>query len=252
MKRWALIILACLLLCASILYYLLAARFEYNTNAYVKEQYTKGNTQALYDFYFSGDPLLEARPVFLNASLASPAVTMIVVTDFLSTQNRVFYEQLFPQIRSRFLDPGQAAVYEKYYIPRQEYEQQTGRFMYVVAAFCIGQDTNVTPEQFEQFHLQLFLLQNATNGTVPSPDTFADIAVRLGIPKYQFLQCIDASRKDPPRAIYEDMLETDLFRIESPSLLVGIGGLDNIVLIGIPSMAQVTSAMREKQINLGI
>jgi hypothetical protein len=48
------------------------------------------------------------------------------------------------------------------------------------------------------------------------------------------------------------MVETELFRIQAPSVYIGIAGKSNTVLYGEPSWNTLYRAVRDKQIQVGI
>ena len=289
MKTWSIIVICFLFVFGAIGYYAFAAKFEYARNSYVQEQYKAGNAGGVLDFYFNGDPIIESRRFVGNDT----PVTMIVVTDFLSGASASFFNDLFPQIKEQFIDSGQARLYEKYYITRQEYDQKKGRFIYAVAALCFEDLKQPAPAQFAAFHQELFALASRVSqdpkspGNISSEDvaSLAERAASLGVPKQAFLECMHAqigaqspwlaqasqssesslqtpSASQSPSApslpstlskiLYEDMIEVDMLRVEGPSLHIGIDGGDNTVFLGLPSIAQVKSALRQKQITIGI
>jgi hypothetical protein len=233
-KRITIIIMLIMVLIAFALYLTFSIKINSGRNQLFKNSYEQGNVQGAYSALFFQSPAIENRPYigFENAPL-----TIIVVVDFQSEPSKMFYEEKMPEIMNSYVNTGQAKLYHKYYIPREELEGRKSRFIYASASRCYNEFTfNRTTE----FNEALF--------STPE-DSIGALAEAYSIPREAFLKCIE---NNTFQSLYEDMLETSQFSIQSPSIYIGVNGQDNSLLLGNPSIGLIQKRMRVKQIKVGI
>jgi hypothetical protein len=241
------------LLVLTAVYLFFAIRFEYSSNEYVHARYDAQDTRALADFYVAGTPLLGDRP-YVGSSDA--AVSMIAVVDFLSPESRTAYRNLLGTLSQNTSRLGSLRLYHKFYLPREDYDEKKGRFIYATAVRCIEQfDSNQTVAFI------LALMDYLDNESVqiderngPSLQDLASLAVSYGFAappggQASLLACLSSSQFE---SITQDMVETELFRIKSPSIIIGILGKSNTVIVGTPSAERIWRIIRQKQIMIGI
>jgi len=234
MKKTTISMIIIIFVLASIIYYVIALRMEYNRNQVFKEDYDNKDFRNMYSFFVLNNPLLSNR-YYLGKENAS--ITLVVVIDFKSGVGKKFYYEKVPEIKKLYVDPGYAKLYYKYYVTQDEFNRKKGRFIYAQAVQCY---TKLYGRATEKFHKALF---NTTEQNISLlADTFA-------IPIKDFEECMN---KSSFRVIQEDMIETMMFRIQGPSIQIGIDGRDNTVLYGNPSISRINRTIRLKEIKIGI
>ncbi|KYK25719.1 hypothetical protein AYK26_01750 [Euryarchaeota archaeon SM23-78] len=227
-----------LLILASIIYYGIVLVLEYNSNLVLKESYENKDFNKMYNFFVLNNPLISDR-TYLGGK--SSPVTLMVVVDFESDTSKKFYYEKIPRIKELYIDSGQAKLYHKYYITPEEFDTKKGRFIYASAVQCY---LGLGGEEIVEFHKTLF--ETAEKDILALTNSFV-------ISREDFEECMNKNiNNNPYKVIYEDMLETKMFKIQGPSIHIGIDGRDNTVLFGNPSISLINRSIRQKQIRLGI
>lgn len=229
MKRIFLVLL--LLGVGVLLYYGIGAGIDYQRNVQLLAP-GEGSLHGLYDLYLRQNIILRDR-AFLGEESAPVTITAIV--DFTSESNREYYNEIIPLLEKHYVETGQAKLYHKHYVTREEYVEKRGRFKYARAVACYSEAGGAEPIAF---HQALFAV---TEEEIPG------LAQEFGLGE-DFTSCLESV----PSTVYEDMLETRLFRIRSPSLHVGLNEQEYTILTGRQSMAQINQTIRSKQVTLGI
>jgi hypothetical protein len=223
MRRKVAFVLVVAMLVAAMLYYYFSIKFEIGKNDLLEQQIEQQRYGDIYDFYIDQDIVVQQRP-FIGA--IDSHITFIVVVDFSSESAKQFYNDIVLPLESEYLQTGQARLYHKYIVSRQEYEQKTGRFIYAAAAAC----TNSISSNKRLFELK--------GNELPA------FIKEQGITSEELDAC--------GQMLYEDMFQTDTYRIYSPSIYIGIDTTKNSVLYGSPTLEQISRRVRQKQIQLGI
>ncbi len=206
---------------ASLIYFVGAAQQSFITDA----RQLAGN-RSLANQLVSSDLVLGTRS-FLGAREAP--ITLVVVVDFFSNTSKEDYFATVPFLMREYVESGEARLYHKYYLPEDDYNGKKGRFKYALLASCYDGDDRAG------FNEALFTARE---------DELDALAREHHVPE----DCL----RSVPETLYEDMLETRLFRLLSPSLHIAIDGRDATVLMGIPSPERINQTIRRKQVTLGI
>jgi hypothetical protein len=227
------LIIICLLI-APLIYFRIAVKREYDRNSVFQENYLNKDFQEIYRTYVVTKPEITNR-AYLGKEKAP--LTIIVVVDFASNLSKKFYYEKVPEIIGLYVEPGYARLYHKYHILADEFNEKKGRFIYANAVQCYAE---LGGKELEEFHKGLF---NTSEEKIPA------LADKFGILTKDFTDCLE---KDSFEALYEDMMETRMYRIQGPSVQIGIDERDYTVLFGNPSIVQINKTIRMKQIKIGI
>jgi hypothetical protein len=247
MKRKILYALIGITLGLSAVFLVLSLRYEYQTNTYVHTQIEKKDYQRIYQFYAAADPLINSANMEGNASAP---ITIITVLDFMNPSSESLYTGVLSEIRKQYVETGQVRLYYKYYLTREEFNEKKGRFIYVAAVRCYTSlgGTNLAAVQRELFSIASVETKGGVSEAIRNALILALTTVN-GVDKDHMNSCILNSSDE---SIANDVLEAEQFRIQSPSVHIGIDGQNNIVFVGDPSFNQIHRAIRQKQIALGI
>jgi len=234
MKKNIALLIMCIIFLALIIYASFGFRILSNHNELFSNSWEKKDLIGAYNALAFQHPAINSRPWL---GLQSAPITIIVVVDYQSEFSKKFYNEKMPDIAKQYVSSGQARLYHKYYIIREELRERKGRFIYASASRCYNEFAFNNTIEFNQ------ALFNTPENDI---DALAD---DFKLPKEEFLKCV---RESNFQALYEDMIETEEFTIHSPSIYLGVNGGDNTLVIGNPSMELIQKRMRLKQIKVGI
>ncbi|HJX05924.1 MAG TPA: thioredoxin domain-containing protein [Candidatus Nanoarchaeia archaeon] len=237
-KNISVVIIICLLL-APLIYFGIAVKREYDRNSVFQENYLNKDYQAMYNTYLITKPEITNRAYLGNEKAP---LTIIVVVDFASDLSKKFYYEKVPEIIGLYVEPGYAKLYHKYPLTQDEFNEKRGRFIYANAVQCY---TKLGGKELEEFHKELF---NITEDNTIEEKILA-LSDKFGVLTKEFTDCLE---KESFEALYEDMMETRMYRIQGPSIQLGIGESDYTVLFGNPSISQINKTIRTKQVKIGI
>lgn len=226
MKKAAIVALLILAFILSVAYYTYAGISEYKQNKIASKYYDQKQYGELYDFYFDPQPSIAQRH-FTGSPDAS--VTVAAVIDPLAQQSRDFLNTTIAHIERAYVETGQIKLYFKYYMTEEEYVEKRGRFIYGAAGQCYNGTDSVA------FHQELLATEETA---IPA------LLKKHGLPENP-LEC---SSDD---LLYEDMTESHLFRIVSPSVHISINGTGDAALVN-PSVERLDSELKFTLISLGI
>jgi len=233
-KKIMVIMMLCILAIGFIAFAAVSISINSGKNQLFKSSYEQGDLQGAYSAMFFQSPAIENRPYI---GFEDAPLTMIVVIDFKSELSKEFYQEKMGELEQIYINTGQARLYHKYYISREELEDRKGRFIYASASRCYNQ---LTFNKTIEFNQALFNTPESQIGA---------LAEQFGLPRGAFTNCMKDSQF---QSLYEDMLETEQFTVQSPSIYLGVDGNDNNLLIGNPSLDLIKKRMRLKQIKVGI
>ncbi|MBN2052269.1 thioredoxin domain-containing protein [Candidatus Woesearchaeota archaeon] len=234
MGKSNIIMLICIIFLALVIYAFAGFGILSNNNILFKDSMEQKDWLTAYRALTFQSPAIEGRPCL---GLQSAPLSIIVVVDFKSDFSKQFYNEKMPEIMQQYIKSGQARLYHKYYITKEELIGKKGRFIYASASRCYNEFAFNNTIEFNQ---ALFNTQESNIGI---------LAEEFNIPKEEFLKCLSESNF---QALSKDMLETEKFDIQSPSIYLGVNGGDNTMLIGNPSIELIQKRMRMKQIKVGI
>ena len=183
------------------------------------------------DTYLVTEPRLAHFP-FVGEEEAP--ITLVIVVDPLRKASKEQYTKIVPFLM-KYVETGQARLYHKHYVAEQDFKEKKGRFIYAAAASCYAR---LDGQDHIAWHYGLFKT---------GPEELDSLATSFGLSE-AFADCMHTF----PPGVYEEMLETRLFRIRSPSIQVGIEGQDPTILYGVPSPTKINRTIRSKQVTFGI
>ena len=168
---------------------------------------------------------------------------IICVLDFNSQLANTFYWEKMEWLRDTYAYNNTARIYHKYIITKDDWQGRKGDFIKALASYCHDeQRVNDTLD----FNKALFGTKEA-DGQALMQNMYL-LADNFSLDKPAFDECMNST----PKALAEDMVETEKFRIQSPSLIIGVDGKNNEVIFGNPGYETITRRIRLKEIKVGI
>lgn len=237
MKKRILITIIILALIGTIIYYYFAAKIEYSNNIYVQEKVNSASYGELYSYYFQQKLLTNERPI---VGLESSPLMFSVIVDFYSENMKSFFDNRLDWMKLSYVDTGDAKINFKYYITQEEYEQKKGRFIYAFISHCY---TELGGKDLYGFTYDLILADK------DNLEDMLSVAEKHGYSKGLMSACMT---KTPPGNIYEDSLESELYRFVAPSVQISIEGEGSIAIYPGTSFNAINTTIRSKQISIGI
>jgi len=235
MNKTVLYSLVILLFISAVVFFMISLQIEYTKNSYFKENFDNKNYFDIYEFYFNGNPLAGQRPIIGG----DRDLTMIAVIDLTSDDTRKFYDSQLAQVKSNYVDGGQASLSFKYFLTSEDIDSQTGKFIKSKAAYCYYSDLG---------EVGFFDFQRALIDEQGSLISVSILAIQRGATP-AFGECMTNNNFETLR---EDATESERFLIQSPSLIIGIKNSDMDSLLGQISEAQISQVIRQKQVSIGI
>lgn len=229
MKTKTTVILAISVFIVAVVYIVYAGIIEYQKNPLLSEN----NLDQSYQIYFTGNPLIDER---LYEGQENAPISIVAIIDTTSESSKQFYETTIKTIRDTYVDDGQVKIYYKYYITEEDISLETDRYIKTKNIYCYKEAEG---KNIQQIHQKTILENN-----IKTIDT-----ENLDIKYEKFRTCIN---EPETQQMIEDMVESIQYRIQAPSLIIGINGQDNVVLYGQPTDEILRSTIRNQQIKLGI
>ncbi len=195
-------------------------------NTYTASLFAERDTQGMFAYYLSGQPLAAQRPVIGNPDAG---LSFVIVVDFDNNRVEEFFEDtvrtLYP-----LLTRGEAKAIYKYIVSARDMEEKTTRFIKSVSALCVMEQVDDTV----RLHQQLL---------------HADSPLKaVNLTQEEFDSCV----KQHQLLLAQDSAETESFRIFSPQLHVGVDFSQSTALTGFFSQQRLQQVIREQQIRMGI
>jgi len=237
MKKSLVILLIILILIGTGIYYFFAVKIEYSKNKLVQENYNSGNYGEIYSYYFVQKPMIENRPIVGDESAP---LTFTVITDFYSPTMKQFFDEKLSWLKEGYVDNGAAKIKFKYYITEEEYNEKKGRFIYGYVSYCY---TKLGGKN------QYDLIYDLLSVEKDNIEEIYAVTNKNGISKSLIQACMT---QEPPKTLYEDMLETKSYRIVAPSTQISIEGEDSTPIYVGTSSQNINNTIRSKQIRIGI
>lgn len=234
MRRGVLAGLIILVMLGVLVYAGIGIWLEYNSNMLTRKAFDERDVRELYAFYIDDAPVYYKRPVWGNSEAP---ITIIAVIDLASEDNREFYQEMMPLLEAYYINTGEAKLFHRYHLPEEEYVQKKARFIYAKSALCY---TQTGGDDLIGFHGILF---DADVPDIPGK------AQAFGADKQDFIDCMNG---EGIPALAEDMRDTELYRMWSPSLQIYLLEDDPTVLPGVSTLDRLNRTIRFKQIRIGI
>jgi hypothetical protein len=211
----------------------IAYHLEIKKRPSIEQKILNKDATYLYAFYVSNAPNIDNRVYFGNPSAP---ITFIYYTDLQCSQCKIFNEQIFPYLKSTYIDTGKGRFIPKIVTSPEELSQKNGNFIYAQSLECINQ---LSPENGLQWYLDLNAMQNIN---------MTNNLKKYNISQEAFKVCMN---KLNTSIILEDSMENDEFGIIVPRLYIGIHGKQNNIFTGFMSNQTIRTALRNKEMLLG-
>lgn len=222
-------LLVLLIMLISFIFLSIITIYEINKNTLINQT----NTEELYQIYFTTNPLIKNR---LHEGNNSAKITIIAVLDLITDSSSQVYKNTISKIREEYVNTNQVKIYYKYYLTEEDILQKTNRYKKAKIIYCY---IEANGSNLQKIHEKI-ILQNAT-------DTLEIHDLEMNYPNF-----IDCTTKQTTRMMEEDLLESIKYKIQAPTLIIGITGQDNIVLYGEPTEELLRRTIRNQQIKIGI
>jgi hypothetical protein len=201
-----------------------------------KNQDLKGMFGFLYSNYTAYAPSTDYRYYYGNEKAS---ITIVAFNDLSSSSSKKFMKEVFPQIKSEYLDNGNARFYPKYALTKEDFAERNERFIYAQSFACF-EDL----DKARAFDFYLKLADISSSSEIPR------LVDEFNISNKTFSECID-SREFPE--IKQDMLEMDRLGIVGLNQIfyIGILGRDNKIVSGSSGFDVFRRTIRQYQIQVG-
>ncbi len=221
-----LIIIISMLLSAFVLYaWLDFARFSYTI-----DEINKREIDFLINKYVQQQPFYDLVYGDENAP-----IIIIAVLGSKSQSTEYFINNIFPSVKSEFIDTGKVKFVIKQHISVKDIQENGERFKYAQTIACVKK---VKPSIYYEFY---FDLQN---------NEIEDSLEKINVSNEKLEECIENQSFDEIR---EDMLDVELFGMRGiePRFYIGFGENDYEIINGIPPYSTFRRAIKSYQIVIG-
>ena len=227
------ITLLTLIFIAIIIIVIIYAYFAVQTEKTRNPLLNESTAEETYQLYVTNNPLVKNR---LTEGSEEAKVTITAILDLESESSKQFYEETIKKIREEYIKTGQVKLNYKYYVTKQDKEEKTDRYIKAKAIYCYTESkgTNIT-----QIHQKIMYSKNTNTIEIN----------KLNMNYNQYLNCIE---NQEPKQLTEDIIESEQYRIQAPSLIIGINNQDTTVLYGQPTDEILRRTIRNQQIKMGI
>jgi len=246
-KARVLIVSIIALLAIMVLFAVIAGGIVLRRNNPLLDAYANKDLAGIRDSVLFQSPDIHDR-LFIGKEDAP--LTIIIIIDFDSASAKDFYENKADWLKSTFADNGEARIYHKFILGRDEVDQKKGRYLYALASRCITAQSSGSDVDVIGFNKELLATKEVP--MLLSEEELIALAGKSGADKPIFRQCLQQPSKDAFRELYIDMLESERFKILSPSIVIGVDGGNEETLFGDADEEFITKRMRFRQIRVGI
>lgn len=222
---------------------MIGSRIVLGKNALLLDAYTKNNFIGMREALLFQSPDIDGR-LFIGKETAP--LTIIMVLDFDSPAAKSFYDDNADWLKTSFSDTGEARIYHKFILGRDEVDRKEGRYLYALASRCM------TAQEGDVISFNKELLAAKNDNLLLKEEGLIALAGKTGADQPAFRQCLEQPSNDAFRELYIDMLESERFKIWSPSITIGVDGGDEETLFGDADKELISQRMRYRQIRVGI
>ncbi len=191
-------------------------------------------------FYFSKKPDIENRP-FLGKE--SAPLTLIFFGETKSIYSKVFFKNIFPIIKSEYIDTGKLKFYYKYNLDFKDIELFSQKFQYAKTLECVN---FLAPKYYWTYYFNSILNNYSYSTDIYDSEKLFNYAIK----KQDFYDCL--INKTTPNLIKDayDIQALDLEGI-TPVIYLGISDTSYTIIKGVPSIQKLKKLIKRKQILLG-
>lgn len=193
------------------------------------------NAEYIYSFYVSSKPQIQNNPYYGDPSAS---ITVTAFLDIESEASRYFMKEIFPKLEEDYINTGKVKFFHKTYITLEDIEQKNNNFKYAISLNCLNK---IDRDNYYPIFFDLF----STN--------LEDINILLekyDISINNYDTCINENNLDE---IYQESSEIERLGLVgiNQRFYIGIAGIDNTVLDGIPKYAKFQRTLRQYELQIG-
>ncbi len=223
----------------------MGSRILLQKNALLLDAYTKHDLAGMRKAVFFQSPDIDGR---LPLGKESAPLTIIIVIDFNSQSAKSFYDDKADWLKTAYADTGEARIYHKFILGRDEVDRKEGRYLYALASLCIAaQGTGADAIGFNKA-----LLATKESHMMLEEEGLIALAGKSGADQPAFRQCLQHPPEKSFKELYIDLLESERFKMWSPSIVIGVDGGDEETIFGDADKEFISKRMKFRQIRVGI
>ena len=233
--RFYLILIFFLMIVYLILTILTTYRVVTDKNPRLQEKIADRDYSYLYSFYIQGKPSVNFHPYLGDEKTP---IVLIAVLDMNSEESRYFITNIFPNIRSEFIDTGIMKFYSKNYLLYNDIENEDNRYIYAKTLECINFLNN------KRYYDIYFSLLNSTK-----IDNINLITQRYDIGQNSFIDCMKNKEFDN---ILSEAIESENYGDGiGQRFYIGIEGDNMDIIRGVASLNSFRRIIRSYQLMIG-
>ena len=209
---------------------------EYLNNALIKDNLKLFDTKYIYNFYIKFTPDINNRNYYGNPNAS---VTMTAFLDIDSQSSKYFMNNIFPKLEEEFIKTGKIKFYSKNYLTIQDFTQKNNKFLYAAYLMCVK---SIKKEKYYSFYFDMFKL----NGI----EQISGLIGKYNLSKEMIDKCLQEKSFNEMNI---DILEVENFGVAgiSPRFYIGIDGIDNVILDGVPKYPEFNRTIRQQEFSIG-
>ena len=209
---------------------------EYINNPSIKDNLKPFNTNHIYNFYVKNLPDISNRNYYGSPNAS---VTIIAFLDTDSESSKYFMGSIFPKIDEEFIRTGKIRFYGKNYLTTQDFAQKSNKFLYAAYLMCIK---SIKEEKYYPFYFDMFKLKEIGQ--------ISGLLAKYNLSKAMMDNCLQGKNFNEMNM---DILEVENFGTAgiSPRFYIGIGGIDNVILDGVPDYSKFNRTIRQQEFSIG-
>lgn len=207
---------------------------EFQKKPIVQEKMQSKDYDYLYNFYFTSEPNIIGRPFYGDAKAS---IVIIAYMDITSDSTKYFIENIYPVIKTEYLDTGKAKFYQKNYAIINDLQDNSNEFQILKSLNCM-----IEAKQDNRYFFDLVKSDVKTILEKYNISTNKDL-----------MKIYDACMTNIPDNLLEDISEVENFGIVgiNPRFYIGFNSNDKTVLDGIPSLRVFTRTLKNYQVQIG-
>jgi len=212
-------------------------KVEYDNKPGFKKEDSLLNAPYIYSVYTSSRPQIQDKHYYGNPSAS---VSIIAFLDIPSEASRYFIKEIFPKLKENYIDNGKIKYYPKSYITLEDIKQKNNNFKYSISLKCFNK---LDKENSEQIYFDLFSI---------NVEEISLLLKKYDIPINDYNLCVKEKNLDFDE-LYQEASEIEILGMIgiNQRFYIGIAGIDNTILDGIPKYLKFERTIRQHEIRVG-